>query len=505
MGSSRNPALYQINTRILLGELSARLGIHATLEDISDSLLDWIAGAGFEWVWFLGVWQTGETSRAVSRSNAAWRAEFEATLPDLTEDDICGSPFAISAYSVRPEFGGNGALLNLRRRLADRGLKLMLDFVPNHMGLDHPWVVEHPEFFVHGDDGLLEREPQNYRSVDTPHGRLVLAYGRDPYFDGWPDTFQLNYRHRGLRDAMTGELARIAEVADGVRCDMAMLLLPDVFQRTWGERSTPADGSEPVDEPFWPAAVAAIRRHRPEFVLMAEVYWDLEYVLQQQGFDYTYDKRLYDRLHEKNATEVRGHLMADADFQHRSARFLENHDEKRAAGAFEPAVHEAAAIVTFLVPGLRFFHEGQFEGRRARVSMHLGRRPAEPVDTALNGFYTRLLDCLRHRAEVLDGSWRLLECRPAWDGNATSAQFVAFSWEGQSGHRLLVVVNYGPSAGQCYASVVFAGLAGKSVELRDLMSTAAYTRDGDELASRGLYLDMPAWGYHVFAVTTEPV
>ena len=229
----------------------------------------------------------------------------------------------------------------------------MLDFVPNHMAPDHPWVDEHPEYFVQGSESDLARAPQNYCRAQTKNGPLVLAYGRDPYFAGWPDTLQLNYGNPELQQAMIGELERIAGQCDGVRCDMAMLVLPDVFERTWGIRA----------ELFWPKATEAVRRKYPEFWFMAEVYWDLEWTMQQQGFDYTYDKRLYDRLREGHARPVREHFHAGLDYQNKMARFLENHDEPRAAATFPPGVHKAAAVITFLSPGLRFFHQGQFEGR----------------------------------------------------------------------------------------------------------------------------------------------
>jgi hypothetical protein len=106
---------------------------------------------------------------------------------------------------------------------------------------------------------------------------------------------------------------------------------------------------------------------------MAEVYWDLEWTLQQQGFDYAYDKRLHDRLREGRARPVCEHFHAGLDYQDKLARFLENHDEPRAAAAFPREVHEAAAVITFLSPGLRFFHEGQFRGRKKRISPHLCR------------------------------------------------------------------------------------------------------------------------------------
>jgi glycosidase len=295
----------------------------------------------------------------------------------------------------------------------------------------------------------LEREPHNYRQVETSHGSLIQAYGRDPYFPGWPDTFQLNYRHPALREAMTQVLLKLAEVADGVRCDMAMLVLPEVFQRTWGERSLPADGADPVDEPFWPEAIAKVKAKNPQFIFMAEVYWDLEWELMQQGSDYCYDKKLYDRLLAQDAGAVRGHLWADIAYQNRLAKFLENHDEPRAAHDFPQPVHQAAAIITYLTPGLRFFHEGQLEGRRIKVSMHLGRRPEEQVDPILAGFYGKLLACL-NRQEIRDGRWQLLEIRPAWEGNLTWDRFLAFAWEGKAHQRLLIAVNYGPS--QLYPS-----------------------------------------------------
>jgi hypothetical protein len=282
---------------------------------------------------------------------------------------------------------------------------------------------------------------------------------------------------------------------------MAMLLLPDVFRRTWGDRSLPADGSAPDDTPFWPPAAARVRDRHSRFVLLAEAYWDLEWALLQQGFDYAYDKRLYDRLRAGDAAGVRAHLGAPLDFQARCARFLENHDEPRAAAVFPADRHRAAAVLTYLTPGLRFFHDGQLEGRRQRVPVHLGRRRAEPADPDLASFYGRLLDALR-RPEVRAGRWRLAPCRPAWEGNPTWANFIAFGWDGGTGPPLLGAANYGPTRGQCYAAFP-ADVRGKGVVLRDLLGEARYERPGDDLAARGLYLDVPAWGCHLFEVTAR--
>jgi hypothetical protein len=275
---------------------------------------------------------------------------------------------------------------------------------------------------------------------------------------------------------------------------MAMLLLPDVIERTWGGRA---------GEPWWPDAIAAVRARHKDLQFMAEVYWDREYELQQQGFDYTYDKRLYDRLHAQDAAAVRGHLHADAEYMRRSVRFIENHDEPRAAATFPPDAHRAAATITLLTPGLRFVHDGQCNGRTRRVSMHLGRRAVEPVDEELAEFYGRLLAVMR-RPAVRDGSWRLVDVRTAWDGNPTHGQFVAFVWDGPESERLLVAVNYGPTQGQCYVEAPWPDLVGRPVVLVDQLSESRYERAGDDLRARGLYLDVPAWRAHVFEVKAGP-
>jgi hypothetical protein len=488
------PSLYQVNTRVLLTQLAREVGRAATLDDIPDAELDWIADRGFDWVWLLSVWATGAAGQRISRAHREWREEFEHTLPDVSEDDIAGSGFAITAYTVHRNLGGDVALARLRERLRKRRLRLMLDFVPNHTALDHPWVESRPDYYVAGTELDLAREPRNYTWIKHSRGDLLLAHGRDPYFPGWPDTLQLDYSNPATQEAMIGELSKIAGQCDGVRCDMAMLVLPDVFERTWDRRA-------PL---FWPAATRRIRERAPDFTFMAEVYWDLEWEMHRQGFDYAYDKRLYDRLREGHARPVREHLRAGLDYQSKLARFMENHDEPRAAAVLTTCTHEAAAIVTYLSPGLRFFHQGQFEGRRKRISPHLVRAPDEPVDAELQQFYARLTTVLGEDT-FRNGTWQLLDCVSAWDGNSTSDCYIAALWQSGDGDRRLVVVNYAPNQSQCYLRLPLGDLGGECVRLRDLMSPASYDRSAGELVSRGLYLDMAAWGYHVFDVSASEI
>ena len=485
------PSLYQINTRVWMTELAQDLRRPATLDDVPDAELDRLAKMGFDWVWFLSVWQTGLAGQRISRSNPEWRKEFNATLPDLREEDIPGSGFAITAYTVSESLGGDAALARLRERLRRRGLRLMLDFVPNHTGLDHHWVEEHPGYYIRGSELDLARAPQNYTWVTRKGGDVLLAYGRDPYFAGWPDTLQLNYGNPELQQAMIGELERIAGQCDGVRCDMAMLVLPDVFESTWGITA----------QLFWPQATESVRRKYPNFQFMAEVYWDREWTMQQQGFDYAYDKRLYDRLREGHARPVREHFHAGLDYQDKLARFLENHDEPRAATTFAPDQHAAAAVLTFLSPGLRFFHQGQFEGRLKRISPHLGRGPDEPVNPTVRAFYERLLAVLRRDA-LRQGQWQLLECVPAFDGNGSFDAFIACAWQGPEGERLIVAVNYAAHPSQCYVRLPFPDLDHRKWRLEDVLGDARYERDGDDLQARGLYLDVPPWQFHVFEMSS---
>ena len=489
----RYPSLFQINARVWLQRLSREAGKRTTLSDIDDATIDGFAERGFDWIWLLSVWQIGATGRAVSRGNPQWRAEFKTVLPDLTEDDICGSGFAITSYTVSEALGGETALAQFRQRLAKRGIKLMLDFVPNHTAPDHPWVKTHPDYYVRGSEEALATAPQNYLRVETDRGPMIVAYGRDPNFPGWPDTLQLNYANSDLHRVRNEELVAIAGKCDGVRCDMAMLLLPEIFQRTWGISL----------EPFWPKAISAVHAIYPAFTFMAEVYWDLEWTLQQQGFGYCYDKRLYDRLRDGHVRPIRDHLLAGLDYQDKLARFLENHDEPRAASEFPWPQHQAAAIITFLSPGLRFFYDGQFDGARVRVPTHLCRGPVEPTNPKIAAFYSRLLQVLKQTSAFRDGSWSQIQPLPAWSGNSTHDNIVAYTWAGADGSRHAVVVNYAGNHGQCRLQLPFPEFRGKQVHLTDVMGSEVYDRDGSELVGSGLYIDHAPWHFNVFALQAE--
>ncbi len=491
MTEQKNPCLYQINTRVILSELSQKLGRKATLKDISDQYLDQLKDQGFAYLYFLSVWQTGNFGKNVSQTKSDWVSGFAKDLSDFKSDDICGSGFAITEYSLHKDFGEEKELIDFQERIHQKGMKLILDLVPNHTACDHPWVKEHPEFYIQADEYKLSLEPQNYIKLEGK----IFAYGRDPYFDGWPDTLQLNYANPDLQEKMLEVIKKISAYCDGLRCDMAMLILPHVFERTWQLKMSP----------FWKKAVEMIQEKKPEFIFMAEVYWDLEWELQQEGFNYTYDKKLYDRLIETNAGLVREHLWADMSYQLKSARFLENHDEPRAASIFSLEKQKAAAIVTFLTPGLRFFHDGQFEGAKKRVSVHVRRREKESLNSDLKQFYQNLLGILKLPL-VHDSTWQLSDCSVAWAENWTHDSFISFKWtaEKEELNDLLIVVNYSNHHSQ--ARVKFplsSSLSASVLVFKDLMGTEIYERDKEEIESRGLFVDLRPWGYNVFGIQNK--
>jgi len=484
------PVVYEINTWAWLEELSRLAGRFITLANVPQAELERIASYGFDAVWLMGVWERSPEGRKVARDLPGLQQEYRNALPDYSQEDVVGSPYSIHAYRVDPTLGGDEALATLRGRLRALGLRLMLDFVPNHLARDHAWIARHPQRLVQGGSSSLARQPGNYFEITTNGQWQVFAHGRDPSFDGWSDTVQLDYRSADTRRALTDVLLALAARCDGVRCDMAMLVTHDTFLRTWGGQF------EPPRAEFWPAAITDLHALHPGFLMLAEVYWDLEWELQQQGFDYTYDKHLYDKLLHSDAMEVRLHLNASMDFQRHLARFVENHDERRAAEAFGVARSRAMAVLALTLPGLRLVHEGQFEGRRVKLPVQLGRRPSEPVIDELDPFYRRLIAALRHPV-FHEGEWRLLKPTEEWAGNSTHRNIVASRWS-LGDDQWLVIVNLSAQPAECFVPVDVMALAGRSWRLVDVVNEQQFVREGDELTGRGLYVDLPGYGYHVF-------
>jgi Alpha amylase, catalytic domain len=480
----RHPTVFEINTWVWLSDLSQRYKVARNLACVPAREWDAIAKFGFDAVWLMGVWERSPAGISIANQNAGLLQDFRRALPDFQLPDNVGSPYCVRGYQVDPQLGGRHGLKIARDELTKRGMRLLLDFVPNHVAPDHPWVMKHPEYFIRGTADDAQNDPASF----TEAGGLIFACGRDPYFPAWPDVVQLNAFEPGLRQAVRDTISDIASQCDGIRCDMAMLLLNAVFERTWDGRA----GQPPVTE-YWADLIPAIKAAHPDFLFIAEAYWDLEWELQQKGFDYCYDKRLYDRLESGPAESVRLHLCADLPYQEKLVRFIENHDEPRAAATFAPAKERAAAVTMATLQGARLFHEGQFEGRKVKLPVFLGRRPDEPVDEELRAFYGKLLETMKSPM-FRDGQWSLCDCT-GWPDNPSYRNLVAWNWI-HNDDRCLIVVNLSGDAVQARVHVPWGDIREETWQLTDSLSGVSYDRAGNEIQAEGLYVELEPWGRH---------
>jgi len=480
------PFIYEINTWPWLEAISRSEGRTIDLGSVPESYWANIADLGFDAVWLMGIWQRSPAGIEIALTNNNLRASFDAALPDWQPYDVVGSPYCVRDYVVDDHFGGRDALASAREAIATRGMGLILDFVPNHVAPDHPWTDAKPEVFVLGTAEDLETDPKSFVRID---GR-VIANGRDPYFPAWPDVVQLNAFAPELRAAVISTLNDIASQCDGVRCDMAMLAMNEVFVRTWGDRVGPAPGSD-----YWPTVINAVRTRHPEFLFMAEAYWDLEWALQQQGFDYCYDKRLYDRIEHGPAEQVRLHLLADDQYQRGLVRFVENHDEPRAASAFGSRRSRVAAITALTQTGARLVHNGQIEGATVHLPVFLGRFPSEATDSDLINFYRSFLAATADPT-FRNGRWQLCE-RSGWPGDDRYQDLVAWCWKG--GSRWLIVVNLSDGAAAGQVRIPWTDMRGRQWRLTDRTQNVGFERSGDDLVD-GLFVELDAWKWHMFRV-----
>jgi hypothetical protein len=482
------PVIYEVNTAIWLADLSRVAGRRVTLADVPPSAWDDVTPHGVDAVWLMGVWERSPAGLGLADANAGLQASFHDALPGLRPGDVIGSPYCVRRYAADDAFGGPQALAQARATLAGRGIRLVLDYVPNHVAPDHPWVGSRPELFVNGDEADIEAQPTAWVRAA---GR-ILANGRDPYFPPWPDVVQLDAFSPVMRAATIQTMSDIAGQCDGIRCDMAMLLTNQVFAKTWGGRTGPQPAAE-----FWPAVIAGMRGEHPETLLIAEAYWDMEWELQQQGFDFCYDKRLYDRIVGGDVTGVRDHLRADLAYQSRLVRFLENHDEPRIADRLPLAAARAAAMAVATLPGATLWHEGQFEGRRVHPPVFLSRRPGEPLNAELAAWYWRLVATIAsHR--VREGTWRLLSAT-GWPDNDSCRNLLAWTWTEGSG-RHVVVVNFSGTPAQGLVRLQGTDLASHRWRFTDLIEERVFEHEGYELAGPGLFVSLEPWHSHLLAM-----
>jgi glycosidase len=483
--------IYQINTWVWLNSLEKRFGQPITLHTIPEEVLGELSRLNVGYIWLMGIWQRSPAARA---SALNYVHEYRPVLPDMTEDDIIGSAYAVGDYTVDHRLGGREGLAAFRQRLSERGIRLILDFVPNHVATDHPWVTQHPEYMLRGSRETLTKHPGLFFETHTPDGRpLVVGHGRDPYFPSWIDTAQLNALSPDYRRAARDTLLDIASQCDGVRCDMAMLMLNEVFARTWG---TFLAGTVPQTE-YWDEVIPAVKEQYPDFLFIAEVYWGMEQNLIDHGFDFTYDKVFYDRALEGRVAKMRDHLLAPVAFQERQIRFLENHDEPRIAGAAGVDKSRPLAVLLCTTPGVVLLHDGQLVGRKVKLPVQIRRQPDEALNPALATFYYRLL-AETNASVYRKGKWELLTMQAVYEGSDAHQNLLAYSW--RSGDQLrLIVVNMTAHWSHGWINPGdWPTLPDGKWALYEVLSRSYHFYDGERLMEEGLYVELEAYQAVIF-------
>jgi len=486
------PSLYEINTRVWLRQFDTP-GQKATFKDISLEYWDQLSHHGFHIIWLMGVWETNRSSIEKYGSHLSVISGYKQALPDFKSEDVIGSPYAIDDYRFNPDLGTLESLKHLRKELNQRGMLLFLDFIPNHFNANSHWVREHPEYFIQGNKSLYQKTPLTFFKHETTN--LIFAHGRDPYFPPWIDTVQVNYFNPETRRFMIQRLIELAEICDGVRCDMAMLVLNSIFKETWNHVLDEMGYNPPQDE-FWTLAIKKVKTRFPNFIFLGEVYWEKEGTLQKMGFDFTYDKALTDLLENGSSTPIRKHLEATQALQPRSVHFIENHDEERAITKFGKEKSFAGAVIISTLPGLRFYFDGQLEGKSVKLPVQLGREPNERTQQDIQSFYHRLLSITKDPIFTL-GEWSLLESLPAGDGDGSYQNILIWMWHYQKEKRL-VTVNFSNHPSRCRVFLKLKDTQGE-LSFSDLLNHQAYTRSADDLHSNGLFVELGEYQSHIFA------
>lgn len=434
-----NPHILEINTRAWLSRLQEKHGRSFLLHEIPDQYWQIYKDRGFDAVWLMGVWKQSPKAAEIAKQHMGIRQQIAQSNPDFKEEDIMASPYAVYSYEVAEDLGGNESLRLLREKLNQKGIALFLDFVANHTAIDSPFVSSDPDLYINtGKTGPHVHKDWFFQNEQG----IWIAHGRDPYFAPWTDTAQLNYFNPKTRSFMLDTLLKIAAMCDGVRCDMAMLSLNKVQRDTWWEFI----GGELPKEEFWSVSLEKVKEKYPEFTFIAEVYWGLEWEIQEMGFDYTYDKVLYDRLRFSNAEDIKGHLGAEHLFQMRSIRFTTNHDEEESLKAFGREKSLAASTIIATLPGARMIYLFQMMGRPSRMPIQYAKA-SFPEDEEIRDYYDKLLQ-IASKPAFHGGQWALTAVHAVNEEDLSYKNLLCWTWK-QMNTAYTVLINYSaePSRG----------------------------------------------------------
>lgn len=480
-------SMYEISTRPWLYNLTQKYGKPiTTLSAIPIQEFQTIANQGFDMVWMMGVWSLGAYGLNFDRTNQGLLQAYSQNLPGYTTDDIIGSPYAVTNYTCNPQLGSDADILTLRKTLNSLGLKLMLDYVPNHTAVDCPWTTSTPDNYVRAQNGTTP-DPTRFLSNG-------IAYGWGGWGGAWQDTCQINIWNPATRTARTSEVLHVASLADAIRCDVAYLLLNSQFSQNWGPQLSAWGWTQPATE-WWSDAITAVKAQYPNVIFLAEVYTPLQPDMQAVGFDYTYDKELHDRLGNGDLDNIRGWITGNsASFATHSAHFTSNHDEQRGATFFGSWWRsDAAALLTFTMPGLRFFWMGDFEGYQYQLDVHLRREQNESTVADSYAFYQTFLSIV-NTPVFKQGQWQYL------DVQGDNTPLIAFHWS-LGNERRLCVINFSDEQ-QGWGTIVVPDAqpinGNDTIPVTDLLSGEVYYRSANGMRTSGLNVGINSWYAQIF-------
>ena len=486
-----NPKLLEINTRVWIKKFSKE----GRLSSIPQKQIDLWKELGYDFIWFMGIWNNNKNAVKEYCFEPELITNYNNSLKDWTKKDVIGSPYSIDKYEVNPLLGNFEDIINLKERLNKKGIKLILDFVSNHFSAKSSLIWSNKEIFLPADEFIFKNDPYTFYKSPANDNEYI-AHGRDPLFPPWKDTAQINFYSKEARKFLTDILLNLVDICDGVRCDMAMLPLNNVFYNTWIGVIKKYGFERPKKE-FWEEAISAVSKKRKDFIFIAETYWDLEWQLQKLGFDFTYDKRLTDRLVGGDVHSIKDHLRADIEYQKKSVRFLENHDEDRAVVKFGREKSVAAALAISTIPGMALFYDGQCDGKRVKLPLQLGREPEEKQDEKVKEVYKKIFSITKRKI-FKEGNWQLLEPIAAGDKDNSFENLLAWKWN-YINETIIVVINYHNFTSRCRVKFDLKGKT-DSIVLFDIFNEVEYQRSISEISEKGLFIELKSFGSHVFLI-----
>jgi glycosidase len=532
------------NSYVWLDQLSKKYQYEIrTLDKIPNEELDLLAKRGFTGLWLIGLWERSRASQKIKQR--------------MGQEDAVASAYSLFSYDIAPDLGGWEALNNLRSRAWERGIRLSADMVPNHMGIDSIWVVEHPDWFL--STSQPPYPSYSFRSENLSDDLRVGIYLEDHYYDKtdaavvfqrrdhqtgdlnyiyhgndgtsfpWNDTAQLDYTKAQVREAVIQTILHVARNFPVIRFDAAMTLAKKHVQRLWfpepgaggaipsrsqyGMTRAEFDAALPTE--FWREVVDRVAAEVPDTLLLAEAFWLMEgYFVRTLGMHRVYNSAFMHMLRDEDNAKYRlaisNTLEFDPQILKRYVNFMNNPDEKTALEQFGSG-DKYFGICTLLstLPGLPMFGHGQIEGYSEKYGMEF-RRPKldeRPNDGLIRGHEWRIFPLLHRRALFADVEQFTLFDFYTTEGNVNEEVF-AYSNRLNDERGLIIYHNkFAETRGWVKNSV---GVQNRTladalslpkdgfVIFKDYVSHQEYIRSCRELREQGLYVELAAYECHAF-------